>query len=82
VAKPFGLLKEVIDLVGCFASSINSVGTGGSCESAFQPTEFEDNEFGRLCPVTISCEERCEDLAGESSPPGPFLGLSLPTSLP
>jgi RHS repeat-associated protein len=82
VAKPFGLLKEVIDLVGCFASSINSVGTGGSCESAFQPTDFEDNEFGRLCPLTISCEERCKDLAGESSPPGPFFGLSLPTSLP
>jgi RHS repeat-associated protein len=78
VAKPFGLVKEVIDLVGCFASSINSVGTGGPCESAFQPTDFEDNDFGRRCPVETPCEERCKDLAGEDVPPGPFFGLSIP----
>lgn len=84
LARDLGLLKEKFDTSVCLGLTVTSrIGLGGRgiirdrhCESAFQPEDFEDNEFGISCPADVTCDERCEQLRGEpNSAPGPLGGL-------
>ena len=61
------LFKEFSDIFRCIAQR-----RGGNCNSAFQPSDFEDNELGRNCPAPASCEVGCEDLKDTAETPGPF----------
>lgn len=72
VAVMASLVKEAGDLGRCIIQR-----TGGNCNSAFQPTDFEDNETGRECKPNVPCHEQCGGLrTAEEPPPGPFGGLS------
>ncbi|MDX1998419.1 MAG: hypothetical protein SF066_11940 [Thermoanaerobaculia bacterium] len=64
------LFKEFSDVFRCLIQR-----RGNNCHSAFQGTDFDDNELGRRCPETRSCEEQCLPilrLVEPDGPPGPF----------
>jgi hypothetical protein len=62
------LFKELSDVFRCLIQ-----GRANNCHSAFQPTDFLDNERGRRCPRWISCDEHCRLLLDEpDGPPGAF----------
>jgi RHS repeat-associated protein len=66
-AKDWETIKERYDVVVCKA------GLEKNCDSAEQPTDYSDNDFGRKCPQKQSCEERCKSLFGApDGPPGPY----------
>lgn len=66
-AKKWETIKERYDVVVCKA------GLEKNCDSAEQPTDYEDNNMGRTCPAEQSCEERCKPLFGApDGPPGPY----------
>jgi RHS repeat-associated protein len=70
-SRAAGFGKEVADVVRCAFTR-----DPGSCDSAWQPTDWQDNETGRSCPKNKNCWEHCEPLkgqTGDSAPPaGPF----------
>ncbi len=74
VAKAFGLAKEVLDVGKCFGEilSFDAIDPDGNCGSAFQDSDFEDNDFGITCPDDQTCDQRCDSLRGKEPPPGPM----------
>ena len=76
-----GLGKELLDIGKCFVEifSFGQIDPDGNCGSAFQPSDFEDNEFGISCPQQISCEERCKPLIRRESEPGPLYPIGIGT---
>ena len=72
-SKAAGLGKEILDVARCAFT-----GDQGSCDSAWQPSDWDDNRTGRSCPKNKSCWEQCEPLKGRKGasapPPGPFAG--------
>ena len=62
-------VKELQDVQGCLAT-----GDQDTCNSAFQPEDFEDNAKGRdKCDSKVTCEEACKDFKILEEPlPGPF----------
>ncbi len=74
----FGWGKEALDAVFCGAGvALGDPGYSGSCESAFQQTDIDDNRTGRLCPAPRSCDDQCGSLIGQDAPPGPMWGLGV-----
>lgn len=65
------LFKEFSDMFRCLGG-----GRPGNCYSAFQPTDFDDNEIGRSCPAELSCHDRCRRFfdgpESQEGPPGLF----------
>lgn len=79
VAKTAGFGKEVLDGIRCgFEVVRGGLGFGNHCDSTFQPTDFDDNQTGITCPDQITCDQRCEDLVGQTADPGPFFGIGIP----
>lgn len=73
VASRSGLVKELLDLLRCGGEILRTrTRSGPYCESAFQPSDFEDNRFGLQCPEEVPCEDHCKDLIDEPAPSGPF----------
>ena len=74
-ARQLGLRKEFLDTALCgvlkeFGSTRNTF-----CRSAFQPSDFEDNDRGITCPANQTCGQRCRSLEGRpDTAPGPFFG--------
>jgi RHS repeat-associated protein len=65
--------KELLDLVKCSGEVIaRNAPPDGNCWSAFQPSDFEDNAFGRECPPKISCDQHCDPIPDKLSAPGPL----------
>jgi hypothetical protein len=82
VAHSAELAKEVLDVIKCVPEVISDepIQRDGNCASAFQPSDFEDNEFGRQCPENKTCEEHCEPLATPEErlpPPGPLYDIAV-----
>ena len=75
-----GLAKEFVDLVRCLKDKIMTGRSDtGACYSAFQPSDFKDNEQGRSCPNDKTCDEQCDDLKDKvDGPPGPFYEPDTP----
>ena len=68
-AEQWATNKEWWDWAWCFGG----YGPKGSCDSAHQPTDYEDNYTGRLCPKSQDCWTRCQKLIGAGEPPaGPY----------
>lgn len=66
-AKDWETFKEGYDVVTC------KLGSEKNCDSAEQPSDYSDNDFGRKCPDKQTCEERCKHLFGApDGPPGPY----------
>lgn len=76
-ARMLGFGKEVADVGRCFFDVLTGhPSTTPACSSAFQPSDFADNAFGRGCPTDKPCEDRCKPLRGvPDAPPGPFYGF-------
>jgi hypothetical protein len=74
----FGEAKELADFGACAVNVLGGgSGTSGSCESAYQDTDYGDNAFGRSCPRTENCDVRCGrylDPNRAAPSPGPFYG--------
>jgi hypothetical protein len=80
VAHLFGFSKEVSDTAKCLISAtIHKVGASDSCWSAFQTSDFRDNEQGMNCRPKDSCEQHCLEFKNaRETPPGPLFGIVLP----
>jgi hypothetical protein len=76
MALSLGLFKEAFDLELCKRISGHSLLTSikeKHCRSAYQSSDFEDNQQGLQCPARVPCDVHCEGLFGERDPaPGPF----------
>jgi RHS repeat-associated protein len=70
----FGYLKELRDWMTCHNDhAATGQWTSPHCLSAFQPTDFADNEFGRSCASGTSCGNHCAGYFGASEAlPGPY----------
>lgn len=79
LARAMGLGKELLDVSKCFGEIFSGrpIDPNGNCGSAFQPSDFEDNEFGISCPQGISCEERCAPLVDKNPDPGPMFLIAI-----
>jgi RHS repeat-associated protein len=62
-----GALKEHYDMGACLVK-----GDQGRCDSAYQPSDYDDNRRGYTCPANQDCATRCEALKNSMNPPGPF----------
>lgn len=81
VAKNSGTIKEIIDTLRCGAEVAAGIAMGNFCESAYQPSDFDDNDRGIACPRERTCDEHCEPLVGRTAPPGPLFGVGIGPSL-
>jgi RHS repeat-associated protein len=68
--------KEHFDFIACVIK-----GDIARCSSAYQPSDYENNDYGYSCPVNQDCGSRCEPLKGSSSPPGPYWWVACGRSL-
>ena len=48
-----------------------------NCGSAWQPADFDDNDFGITCPDKQSREDRCMGKVFDNPPPGPFCQFAI-----
>jgi len=78
LARRMGSNKEIFDLTVCTKLKIASGGITPflrkkHCDSAFQPSDFDDNERGIACPKEVPCDQHCGKFFGASDPaPGPL----------
>ena len=81
MAKAMGLGKELLDVGKCFVEIFlgGPIDPNGNCGSAFQPSDFEDNEFGITCPIDQSCDDRCAPLTEKNPDPGPLFPIAVGT---
>jgi RHS repeat-associated protein len=81
LTNAMGLGKELLDVAKCFGEIFGSgpIDPDGNCGSAFQPSDFEDNEFGLTCPPDQTCEERCAELEDKDPEPGPMYEAGIGT---
>jgi RHS repeat-associated protein len=63
-----GEAKEYWDWAWC------KTGRKDSCDSAFQPSDYQDNFTGATCPIQITCEQACAHRKNQNPPPGPHGG--------
>ena len=76
LAITLGLAKEAFDLEVCKRLTGSRLLRGTRkkhCDSAYQPSDDNDNTAGLQCPKNVPCEEHCKPLFGQPDPPpGPF----------
>lgn len=79
LAIVMGGAKEAFDLKVCntLPRGMGYVGhvKDKHCRSAFQSSDFKDNDWGRACPSKVPCENWCGELFGQQDTvPGPYYG--------
>jgi RHS repeat-associated protein len=80
VAKTLGFAKELLDVPKCFGEIFfsDSIDPEGNCASAFQESDFEDNNFGIECPDHRTCDHHCEQVREDfPPPPGPMFRFEI-----